>query len=236
MRIVFEKDKKKLEQLAARQLSEFLAASHGPTLLLLAGGSSLGFLEYVDPAVISSRTTIGMFDERFSADSGVNNFSLFLKTEFAGRAGKTDAGFLDSRVLPGESLTNFGPRIEKYLKSWLENNPEGKVLATFGIGSDGHTGGMMPYPENPKHFEELFEGDRLYASYNAIGKNEYPLRGSTTMTFIRKHIKERIIFAAGENKRGALERILAEKGGLAETPAGIHRESADAILFTDIKI
>jgi len=45
-----------------------------------------------------------------------------------------------------------------------------------------------------------------------------------------------VVFMVGEEKRNALERVLAEEGMLAETPARIVREMRDATIFTDIKL
>ena len=95
---------------------------------------------------------------------------------------------------------------------------------------------MMPFPENPDLFAQLFESESWYAAYDASGKNPFPMRATATMTFIREALLGRVIFAAGEGKRGALERTLAEKGTLAETPARIHREDPAAMLLTDLSL
>ncbi len=235
MNIVFEKDKAHLMRAAAAELSRLLALyRERAVLLLLAGGSSFQILEWVDTAEMK-RVTIGMFDERFSSDPVANNFSQLAATGFYKKAHEAGAAFLNSVVQANETLETYAARLEAGLKKWVAENPDGKVLATFGIGEDGHTGGMMPFPENPARFAELFESGPWVAGYDAGVKNPQPLRVSATMTFIRAFILERVVFAAGEGKKQALARVLAPEGTLAETPARIHRDADGAVLFTDFQ-
>jgi len=42
-----------------------------------------------------------------------------------------------------------------------------------------------------------------------------------------------VVYVVGEEKRATFERVLAENGALAETPARIIREMKDVRLFTD---
>lgn len=237
MNIVFEADEKKLKELAAKKISEYMTAfGNVPILLLLAGGSSFEILPYVSADSFSEKVTISLSDERFSPDPAINNFSQLMATEFYAEATAHGSRFLDSRTQKNESLHDFGLRIENSLWNWIDENPNGKIFAVFGVGADGHTAGMMPYPENHELFAELFESDILYAAYDAGNKNMHSLRGTITAGFVRKYVSSRIVFAVGENKRSALERMLANAGSLPETPARLHREDKDAILFTDLDL
>jgi 6-phosphogluconolactonase/glucosamine-6-phosphate isomerase/deaminase len=102
---------------------------------------------------------------------------------------------------------------------------------------DGHTSGMMPFPEDPNKFTELFDGEdktKLVTGYDATGKNPYPLRITTTMNLMRK-INKAIIYVVGENKREALTRLMDPKTNLATIPAAILKEiPGDVYLFTDL--
>ena len=237
MRILFEKNIGKLKRNTADCLRELIANNRDvPTLLMLAGGSALSLLSLVGTAEIGGNLTIAMSDERFSQDPKINNFAQLTETDFYKEASNHGANFIDSRPRGGETLAGFGKRIEHEMRKWKDENPKGKSIATFGIGEDGHTAGIMPFPENPSRFEELFESADWYSAYDASGKNPHALRTTTTMTFIRKMFPERIIFATGEGKRQALARLAAKEGSLAETPARIHLECPGAKLFTDIAL
>jgi len=235
MKTVLEKDRARLETLAAEEFSRLLGECSGiPALILLAGGSSLSLLEKIDISRLPADATIGMSDERFSDDPKINNFSQLSETAFCRKARERGAKFIDSRVKKGETLAGFGRRVERLLRDWEDRNPNGKCIATFGIGEDGHTEGMMPFPENPQAFKELFEGNDWYAAYDASGKNPHALRATITATFIRKRIRSGVAFVSGENKRAALSKVLSGEGTLAETPARLLRENQNITLFTDV--
>ncbi len=235
MKIVFEKDPVSLREKAARGLSSLIPKKQ-PTLLLLAGGSAFSFLEYVDTAVLSETLTIGMTDERFSRDEAVNNFEQFTQTIFYAEAKQHGVHFLDSSVGEKESLENFGTRFEQNISDWIEQNTNGTIVATFGIGEDGHTAGIMPFPENPSRFDELFEKNPISVAYNAMEKNQYSLRTTVTLDFVRRRVQSAVVFASGEGKRTALEKVMHKEGTLAETPARIVREIKNLNLYTDIDV
>jgi len=58
-------------------------------------------------------------------------------------------------------LEKLAHRYESSLFEWAKKHPEGKIIATMGIGFDGHTAGIMPYPENPETFARLFEDKEI---------------------------------------------------------------------------
>ncbi len=105
------------------------------------------------------------------------------------------------------------------------------------MGDDGHTSGIMPYPENPDGFEKQFnnsDSNNLVTSYNATGKNKYAARITTNMNLLRK-INTAVVYITGEGKRAAFKRLNSETGSLAETPARIWNEIlGEAVVFTDI--
>ncbi len=207
-------------------------------LLLLSGGSCLSLLEKVNTDKLSSSVTVAApLDERFSTDPKESNMSLIMATEFYKKARGQGVNVFDTRVREGETQAVLAERFNCDLNDWLKKNPDGIIIATVGIGPDGHTSGMMPFPEAPEKFKELFEGDdetKLVTGYDATGKNPYPFRITTTMNLMRK-IDTAIVYAAGENKREALTRLMDPKADLASTPAAILKEiPGDVYLFTDL--
>ena len=235
MEIIQQKDREKVKILAGNALNALLANTKNvPTLFLTSGGSALEILSYVDKKNLNSHLTIGVLDERFSKDPAVNNFLQLKSTNFYQMAKEARASFIET--VPGnETLSEFSQRFESLLRKWKKLNPEGKLFITQGIGVDGHTAGIMPYPENPKLFQELFE-DKLHwvVGYNAKNKNPYPLRATVNLTFLREVVDVSIVYLVGVEKKPALEKILAKEGTLWQTPGRIVREMKEVKLFTDI--
>ena len=75
----------------------------------------------------------------------------------------------------------------------------------------------------------------LVAPYDAHEKNEFPLRTTTTNSFLRNKVNHAILYVSGESKRDMLQNVL-QKGSLNEYPARIIHEMKDVTLVTDIEI
>ena len=63
----------------------------------------------------------------------------------------------------------------------------------------------------------MFTGKAWVTSYDAEGKNPYPLRATTTLTFL-KIIDHPIVYIIGNNKKTALCSVIQEKP-FADIPA-----------------
>ena len=205
-------------------------------LLLLSGGSSLALPRGIDTSLLSDNFTISVLDERYSTDPAENNMAQIMSEDFYTNAIEKGCNFIDTRVRSGETQDQLADRFNQELTEWLYDNPDGEIIATVGIGPDGHISGIMPFPENPSLFSKFFDKtDRMVVSYDANGKNPYRYRVTTTMNLLRR-INTAIVFVSGENKRGALMSLFDKKGSLAVTPARILREKKDfeRNLFTDV--
>jgi 6-phosphogluconolactonase/glucosamine-6-phosphate isomerase/deaminase len=200
-------------------------------LLLLSGGSALTILGGIQKD-LSRKTTISVLDERFAKDPRINNFSQITQTKFYSLAKNKDCGFIDTRVKNGESHSDHAERFERDLREWKSTYPNGIIVATQGIGEDGHTSGIMPFPENPELFDSLFNGKSWVISYDAGEKNPFPFRSTTTLTFLRI-IDHSIVLAVGDSKKAALEKALSSTGSISESPARIIQEMKNVVLFTD---
>lgn len=205
-------------------------------LLLCSGGSASELLHEIPKETLGQHITLGVLDERYSAEEAINNFAQLQKCEFYKTALDVGAHTIDTRLQDRETIEHLARRFEKELRFWRINNPDGIVIATMGIGPDGHTAGIMPFPEDPERFCQYFENPDVWVcGYDAGEKNQYPLRVTTTMTFL-KEIDHSIVYCAGENKRVALKRVLAKDGSYAETPARVIRDMKHVTLFTDIML
>lgn len=203
-----------------------------PKLLLLSGGSSFSILPHIDTSLIGSTCTIAMSDDRYSTDKKINNFSLLKETDFYKKAKENGAVFVDTSIQNNESIDDLRERFENDLRVWQKRG--GAIIATMGMGPDGHTCGMMPFPENPELFEQLFESKNIVAGYDAGDKNEFPLRVTITMTLVLQ-INHAIVYVQGENKRDAIERAFSPDSEIPNTPATIWTQMNDVELFTDIE-
>ena len=203
-----------------------------PLLLLLSGGSSFTLLWGIDRSLLGPHVTISTLDERYSKDVKVNNFAQLQQAEFYAEAIVAGSSYIDTCVQEGETLERLATRFEAELKEWRRKNKQGFVFATMGIGKDGHTAGIMPFPENPKRFTELFENERRWvASYDAGGKSFHPFRVTVNTTFLRNEVSTALVFAGGSEKENALRRVFFGEGTSAETPARILREMKEVTLF-----
>jgi len=210
-------------------------AKKNPVLLMVSGGSAFNLLHGINAKNLGKHITISVLDERFSEDPKISNFVQLAGTEFYRKAGERGVSFIDTRPRAGETVEELAKRFEKGLREWRERNSGGKVIITQGVGEDGHTAGIMPYPENPKLFKRLFDDSSTWVvGYDAGEKNEYALRVTITHPFLRDVVDHSIIYAVGEGKREALRRVFLKEGTLWETPARIIHEMKDVKLFTDV--
>ena len=218
---------------AQHKLNElFDAYSHLPTLFLSSGGSSLELLEGI--VMFPRNATIGMTDERFFENPKINNFAKLTETLFFEKAQDRGAYFIDTRMLPREDMEIFSRRYEDSLQTWKKEHPGGRIVITQGVGQDGHTLGIMPYPKEQSVFQELFEGENWVVGYDAANRNEYSLRVTITLPFLRM-VDHSVLYITGTEKKDALSRMLSIKGTLSETPARIIHEMKDVTVYTDIQ-
>jgi len=215
------KDREEAAKNLAEDLGEYIS-SLGDThiLLLLSGGSALSILEHFPGAVLGENITIGVLDERFDPDPTDQNYYSLKQFPFYKKAKESGVNFIESNHLT--TVYMLADDLTRDWESWVKNNPDGKIVATMGIGPDGHTAGIMPFPEDPQKFKELFEDDISTIAYSAGSKNPIPIRATATNTFLRK-IDRAFVFMSGKDKtRAAIS--LAGVGSLHELPARIIKE------------
>ncbi len=225
LRINIFKDKAEAARQVADDISRYLSdAQRGgrKVLFLSSGGSSLAILDFIADGILGDYLTIGVLDERYDIKGENNNFSQLSRTDFYRKALKSGCAFIDTGVRPGQTQKALADYFEEKLREWRKNNPEGEIIATIGIGPDGHTSGIMPFPEDKERFDTLFNSERWVTAYDATGKTPYPERVTTTNTFL-KLINRAFVFAAGGEKAEAL-RHMQEDRPVSEVPAAILKE------------
>jgi len=216
---------------AGAALSHILEQYVGkPILLLLSGGSALKILDHVSEDVLSSQLTVSTLDERFSTDPLINNFAQIKATEFYSRVQARGGSFIDTSLTARDSLGEAAERFSKALQDWRERYSDGVVIATMGMGSDGHTAGILPgkYGVN-------FSGDAMVVAYEVPESvNPYTKRITVTYSFLRTQVKEVLLYVTGAEKKSVLQKIDSEECALENTPACILKELSTVTLVTDI--
>lgn len=204
-------------------------------LLMLSGGSALSILDYVGQSALGENVTISVLDERFSQDPEINNFAQLQKSDFYTESLDADCSFFGTLPRAGETMESLAKRWEENLKNWRKENPKGIIIATLGMGADGHTAGIFPYADNRAEFEKLFLGEAWTAAYNAGNKHQYADRITATLTFF-KMIDFGLAFVCGPEKKEKLDAVAAKSGRVNELPALAWHEIKDVKIFTDISI
>lgn len=208
------------------------AWDENPVLLLCSGGSALALLNDISQEAVGPDVTLGLLDERFDHNFEHTNASALRTTAFFARAMRASVHVLDIDIRDDDTLVSYTARFEGELRGWRARYPQGRIIITQGVGADGHTAGIMPFPEDPARFQKLFEDpDHWVVGYDAGEKNRFPLRVTVTLPFLRHEVDGAVVYAVGEEKKEAIERVQALEGTLAETPARIIHEMRRARIF-----
>ena len=221
--------KEKTPELASKQLAKDLSAyltkakeQRKNVLFLSSGGSALAVLDFIPSDILGEYLTIGVLDERYEKTNINNNFTQLKKTEFYKKAKKAGCSFIDTSVKEDQTQEELADFFEGELRGWMKKNPNGKIVATMGVGADGHTSGIMPFPEDENRFIDLFESARWVVAYDAGSKNPFSQRVTTTMTFLRK-LDKIFVFMVGANKKTAFLQM-QKSGQIAEIPARVLKQ------------
>jgi 6-phosphogluconolactonase/glucosamine-6-phosphate isomerase/deaminase len=208
-----------------------------PLLFMFSGGSCMELLNNFDFEA-KGNVTLTVLDERASNNPTENNFSLLTETDFF-KACMDQADFIDTRLNEDEEKEGLALRFEQELRRWKKNNPQGIIIATVGIGTDGHISGIPPMPENSELFNRLFEDtDKWVQPLNAdeLGwDNPHKERVTTTLPFL-KQIDFGVVYVVGENKRIPLQRALSRDEEYNHIPAAVLQEMQNVFIFTDINL
>lgn len=218
-------------------IGEMLSRSEGrPTLFLVSGGSSMSLMNSEMPSeAFGSHLTSAPLDERVVFDPSENNSALFKETEMFQSLVNVGGQFIDAEMNENDTKEDIAKRYNDGIQKWLEENPEGRIVATMGIGSDGHVCGMMPFPNDTETFKKLFiDGEPGAVLYDASGKNEFSNRITVNMPMLER-IDEVVVYVVGEKPlKDVLKIVDVGPAELAEMPARIIQKMKNVHIFTDI--
>lgn len=225
-------DKEQARSHAQSALMSMLEQHHdAPLLFLASGGSALSILPNELPAGLN--ITVTVLDDRFDVSPDEKNFSALSDTPFFESVVRS-GGHAIPPAFDAKSAASAAYTLESSVRTWKRENPHGVILATLGIGADGHAAGIAPMPDSPVQFNELFDTpEHWFAGYDTEGRLTPPMRFTATLPFLRTAVDAAIAFATGKEKCNALVRAHAAEGTLCETPARILREMRSVQLFTN---
>lgn len=200
-----------------------------PVLLLLSGGSALSLLDYVDHEVLTSQLTLSVLDERFDLRSGVNNCAQLKETAFFKAATLRGATYINTERAPKETLSEAASRYDDALMLWQAEHEDGVILATFGVGVEGHTAGIFP------DSVELLETYTSIIAAITLEPQVHPYTERFTVTphFIATSITAGIAFASGAEKCAIISKLQAKEGEVADLPALLWHKIPTFTLVTD---
>lgn len=205
-------------------------------LLMLAGGSAKAVLPFLDAELLGEHVTVTVTDERYTEDLMDNNFAALQGESFYNGLIDVGAYCIDTQIYSGENPVEHAERFDKNIKSWKADFPKGKIIALFGVGTDGHIAGVLPKVLNDSDFDRVLNNEaNIVASIDATGQNDHPLRTTVTLPFI-KHVDHAIVYMVGQEKAVALADIITKEGDIHATPARVLNDVEDAIIFTDISV
>jgi len=197
-------------------------------LLMVSGGSAFSLLDFVEPSVLGPHITLTVLDERFSSDPAINNFTQLEQTKFFASCINKRVQTISTKVLEYESLHGLHNRFDTALHTWKEQNEDGVIIATMGIGPDGHTAGIFP----GEHGVD-FNDNTWVVGYTVPKEvNQYPERVTVTNTFLRNKVDQAIVYAVGSDKYRLIQKLQATETSIQEIPATIFKEMPFLIIFT----
>ncbi len=175
-----------------------------PILLILSGGSAFTILDFVPTTVLGSHITVTVLDERYSIDPAVNNFAQLEQTSFYKTCIEQGVNYISTKVLEGETMEALRDRFDLALHTWKEQNRDGVVIATMGIGADGHTAGIFP-----GEYGVDFNDDAWVVGYSVPKEvNEYTDRVTVTKTFLKNVVDFAIGYLDRDKKPEVAARLM----------------------------
>lgn len=231
---IYQDTKLSLIKRGQQILNNFLSRNRKlPKLILCSGGSSIELFDTFSTPFLSDETTISLGDDRFSTKVCESNFHRLIQTEFYQQARRQKCKVIETFPTTSESLLEVMERMEEELRAWRRQNPLGVILATLGMGTDGHIAGIMPFSEDPQLFSSLFENEKHWVvGYDAGQKNSIPLRVTITFPLILQ-IDFALLFVLGESKQEILKKALFAEQNLPSLPASIIQSLKKVVVLTN---
>ncbi|MDQ3098653.1 MAG: 6-phosphogluconolactonase [bacterium] len=241
MQVVFRDSVAKVQGALVDDLCSLLIDNRDkPLLLFYAGGSGL----QVFPKLFDWIKSIGSMeskiwfapnDERF--DVTASNFRALQTLDCYKGFEELGVQFIDV-LTHGKTLTACAYWYNEWVRAVMDqvHMGDGKVISIIGMGADGHTAGIFPYPENEIFFEgEFINTNRYVTGYDVADKNQYRERITLTVPAL-KVIDHYFAYVVDDAKKPALNRVLRKEGSIAATPALLWNDLNPLTVYTTISL
>lgn len=187
-------------------------------LWLVSGGSCITTEVAILQALSNDevrRLTVMLADERYGTPGhDESNHAKLLA------AGFSRSGFDFPNILTAGSIENVLAEYDTLLHRKLDEADS--IVATLGIGADGHTAGILP-----DSIAAYAEG-RFAVSYQAPDF----IRITASFAALRR-IDTAIIFAYGKTKQDALKRLIARRESPTSLPAAVLYDIPFVTIYND---
>ncbi len=207
-----------VEALAAKLVNELMHGKH--ILWLICGGSNIPLAKQVMNIVRASageqihNLSIGQTDERFGpVGHKDSNMQQMLEASFNFEGGEWLPILRD---LPLEATA------QAYAAELMVALGKADVVVgQFGIGADGHVAGMLPHTPG------------IGASEYVVGYESSPFVRLTMTPPAIAHLAAAYVFAFGDAKRDAIEKLRTQELPLQEEPCQILKTIPECYFYTD---
>ncbi len=214
---------------AGEHISNYINAQGKQVLCLLAGGSALKIVDYINLASEQKRRTIFIMGDERVGEASDNNYHQLQEyfSEFIAHHTVIDT----SNVLK-ETPENFASRISKQIEKIFSEEHSVATITVVGIGNDGHTAGIFPLPVDK--FSEMYKEDMTYVPVH-LQSLTIDSRASITPSWLLK-CDELIGYVSGIEKTAILNKLLHEKHEINDMPAQILKLHRNSYIYTDLKV
>lgn len=204
-------------------------------LLLLSGGSAVKVYQSLagqmqnQPEGFAQNLTVGLIDERFGqVGHSDSNEEQIRQTGFYEEVQKKGGKVLS--VLTGRDPEQEAARYELALRKYMTEADE--VWAVLGIGSDGHTAGILPQ-KSEEVFNKTFPANHWVVYYKLARDYPNPFKKRISLTpQSLEQIDLAVVVVKSRGKEEALKRMLLPNEPPYKTPAVLLR-GLNGFLFTD---
>ncbi|BCX14112.1 MAG: hypothetical protein KatS3mg085_644 [Candidatus Dojkabacteria bacterium] len=225
------KTKNDVIQNATFALNEYFKANESnPILFLSSGGSCIEVLN--SNLVALDSLTVGIIDERFTSNVSEQNFRKLINSEFI-KINK-NLRLLNQEINENEALEDYTQKFFAAISGWLSDNKKGKVVASLGMGADGHVAGIFPNKNIQLFNQRFINPAKLVVGYKLDKKDTVFLERVTVSLYFLEHFVDfAISVVMGENKKEVFLK-LKEDVPINLMPYQIVKKIKKAKIFTDI--
>lgn len=188
--------------------------------------------EYIDFSAFDPEIVeFGFLDERYDKKNA--NITAFKKLPVYIRmqnSGFSLWGIKNFSKDPRYIAQNIDDRLKKYVEEGYQ------ITALMGMGPDGHTAGIMPYPEDTKFFRQTFMDKDVFAVYyDAAKKNEFRYRITTTISFL-ENIDIAFAYITGIAKKQKLKQAMSGNSTMHSIPFSVIKKMKNVRVYADFSL